>query len=116
MSQDRVAEARDAFTAEAHVAALNDVIARTRYGYRHDPQRCPPGLPPALPPGADRAAIDRCYAALAALPLSELVRGLCEPMNGAFPSEAVVRVVTRSLPEGAELERKYRINTGVPAA
>jgi hypothetical protein len=37
-------------------------------------------------------------------------------MNGAFPTEAVVRVLTRSLKDGAELERRYRVNTGVPAA
>jgi hypothetical protein len=37
-------------------------------------------------------------------------------MNGAFPTEGVVRVLTRSLKDGAELERRYRVNTGVPAA
>jgi hypothetical protein len=88
---------------------------RTRYSYRHMPEKCPIGLPEALPANAGPDAIAAGYDAIEAVPLLEIVRGLCEPMNGAFPTEAVVRVLTRSVSEGAELERRYRVNTGVPA-
>jgi hypothetical protein len=71
-------------------------------------------LPGALPAGAGPSEIATAYQALEAIPFQQLVRGLCEPMNGKFPSEQVVRVLTRSFAQGAELERRYRVNTGVP--
>jgi hypothetical protein len=116
MSKEAVEQARKSFDRAEQVAALNDLIARIRYSHRHNPENCPPGLPLPLPAGAGPAEIEAAYGALEALPLHQLVRGLCEPMNGAFPAEPVVRVLTRSLGEGAELERRYRVNTGVPAA
>jgi hypothetical protein len=116
MSKEAVAQARGRFDRAEQVAALNDLIARIRYSHRHEPQNCPPGLPPPVAAGAGPAEIAAVYDAIEALPFTQLVRGLCEPMNGAFPTEAVVRLLTRSLTEGAELERRYRVNTGVPAA
>lgn len=116
MDRETVEQARKSFAPAEQRAALNDVIARIAYSHRHNPENVPAGLPGALAAAAGPAEIEATYRALEALPLHQLVRGLCEPMNGAFPSEAVVRVVTRSLTEGAELERRYRVNTGVPAA
>lgn len=116
MGIEAVEQARKSFDRAEQVAALNDIIARIAYSHRHNPENIPPGLPQALGPGAGTAEIAAAYRALESLPLHQLVRGLCEPMNGAFPTEGVVRVLTRSLAEGAELERRYRVNTGVPAA
>ena len=116
MSSEAVEQARKSFSRAEQVAAVNDLVVRTRYSYRHDPNKCPPGLPESVPDHADEGRLAAAYAALEALPLQEVVRGLCEPMNGAFPSESVVRVLTRCLAQGAELERRYRVNTGVPAA
>jgi hypothetical protein len=116
MDSQAVDQARKSFAPAEQIAALNDVIARIAYSHRHNPENVPAGLPAPLAAGAGPAEIGSVYQALAALPLHQLVRGLCEPMNGAFPTEAVVRVLTRSLADGAELERRYRVNTGVPAA
>ena len=116
MGTEAVEQARKGFSGDEQVAALNDLIARISYSHRHEPANCPAGLPPALAAAAGPAEIDRAYRALEAPPCQQLVRGLCEPMNGAFPSETIVRVLTRSFTEGTELERRYRVNTGVPAA
>jgi hypothetical protein len=115
MTAETLVEKRKAYSASEHVAALNDLVARTRYSYRHTPEKIPSGLPEPLSDTAGEGAIESSYDALEAVKLTEIVRGLCEPMNGTFPSEATVRVLTRCLSQGAELERRYRVNTGVKA-
>ena len=116
MATESIEQARNSFADADQVSALNDIIARISYSHRHEPGNCPAGLPGVLAAGAGPAEIATAYQALEAIPFQQLVRGLCEPMNGAFPSEKLVRVLTRSFTEGAELERRYRVNTGVPAA
>ena len=114
MTAETALEQRKALGAAEQVAALNDLIDRTRYSYRHAVEKCP-ALPERLPPAAGAAAIADTYAAIERIALTEIVRGLCEPMNGAFPPETVVHLLTRCLAQGEELERRYRINTGVAA-
>jgi hypothetical protein len=115
MNAEAVAEQRKALSAPEQVVALNDLIDRTRYSYRHALEKCPAGLPERLPANAGSDAIAATYDALEAVSFTEIVRGLCEPMNGAFPLESTVRLLVRCLAQGAELERRYRVNTGVPA-